>query len=167
VTQTGYTVSFADTSTDASDPSFTDVVTVNWGDGVVSTGTRSGNFAHTYASRAISVAIRHIVRSSCDSKVISKDLFPQLSVPAKYNVTGTVFQSDTVTTITSATVVLRLNGHTRQVTTSNGSGAFTFPGVLPGAYTIHVYKAGVTFGADVPVTVTNANVPQNVTAITP
>jgi Carboxypeptidase regulatory-like domain/Doubled CXXCH motif (Paired_CXXCH_1) len=165
-TQTGYTVSFTDSSTDSGDTSNQDAVTVNWGDGTTDTGFRGGVFSHTFTGRARNVSIVHMVRNSVNSNLYAKETL-KLNVPVKYNVTGTVLQSDGLTAITSATVVLRVNGHTRQMTTSNGSGAFTFTNVLPGSYAIHVYKSGVTFGADVPVTVTTANVPQNVTAITP
>jgi hypothetical protein len=88
------------------------------------------------------------------------------SVPVRFNITGTVYQSNGTTAIPAAYVYLKQANHTKQAKKAT-NGSFTFTNVLPGSYTIHVYKSGVTFGADVPVTVTNAAVVQDVNATNP
>jgi hypothetical protein len=165
VTQTGYTVSFTDSSTDPSENSNLDAVTVNWGDGATAVGVPGGVFSHTYTGRARNVSIVHMVRSACNSQLVSKETLTA-NVPLRFNVTGTVYQSDNATAITNVYVYLKQSNHAKQVKKST-DGTFSFTNVMPGSYTIHVYKSGVTFGADVPVTVTSGNVVQNVSAITP
>ena len=163
MTQTGSTVSFTDTSTDDDDTNNQDVVTVNWGDALstitdtaaqISTGHRGGTFTHTYSgTRVRSYAIVHTVRDAVDPKLVSKESI-KVAVPMRYNVTGTV--------PTGAYVYLKQAGHTRQIKKAT-TGTFTFTNVLPGTYTLHTYKSGSSF-TDVGITVTGANVTQNIVA---
>ena len=107
VTQTGYQVSFTDTSSDADDTSNLDAVTVNWGDGSTDAGVRGGSFTHTYSgSRVRSYAIVHVIRDSVDTKTFSKESI-RVTVPMRYNVTGA--------TSTNAYVYLKQGGHTRKI----------------------------------------------------
>ena len=112
-----------------------------------------------------SYSIVHTVRDSVQNTLVSKE-YIKVTVPMRYNVTGTVLQSDGLTAVANSYVYLKQGGHTRKIVKS-ADGTFSFSNVLPGAYTIHVYKSGVTFGADVAVSVVSANVAQNVTATNP
>jgi predicted secreted protein len=107
-----------------------------------------------------------MVRDSVDSTKVSKETL-KLTVPVRYKITNTVLPSDGLTAITGASVYLKQSNHARQIVKSDGTGAFSFTNVLPGSYTIFVYKSGVTFGAAVPVTVTSADAAQNIKAIAP
>jgi Polysaccharide lyase family 4, domain II len=164
VTQTGYLVSFTDSSTDTGDKALFDAVTVNWGDGATDTGVRGGVFTHTYTGRARNVSIVHMARNYVDSDLYAKESI-SLTVPVRYTVSGTVYQSNGTTAITNASVYLKQNNHTTKIVNA-ATGSFTFTNVLPGSYTIHVYKSGVTFGADALVSV-SSNTTQNIKAITP
>ncbi len=166
VTQTGYVVSFTDSSTDTGDNGIWDDVSVNWGDGASDTGLRGGVFTHIYTGRVRSISIVHKVSNSVDSNLYAKETL-RLIVPMRYNVSGTVYQSNGTTAITNAYVYLKQSNHTRKIVKSDGTGAFTFTNLIPGSYTIHVYKSGVTFGPDAAVTVTSGDVTQNAAAITP
>ncbi len=177
VTLTGWTVSFTDTSTDADGT--TDPVTVNWGDGVVSTGVAGGTFTHDYSRiwtkdvngnfvdsganpnpRPRSYSITHVVTDFVKASLISRESI-KVNVPQRFTVSGIVTAADGTTPLPGSTIALKLNGHT--VNFAKGS-SFNFTNVLPGGpYTIKVYKFKYTF-SDVTIPTLSTNVSVTISA---
>jgi hypothetical protein len=173
-TQNSWSVTFTDKST--FDPAATmKNVSVNWGDGGAANVCQAGTggstgipcvclsncnvetkaplstFTHTYSPlRVRSYSISQAVSDGVNPVSPTSRTAFKVNVPQRLTVSGIV-TSSTGTAMSSARVYLKLNGHTRKVVTTSGSGAFSFTGVLPTAlpadsYSIRVYKFGATFG---------------------
>jgi hypothetical protein len=152
LTTSGMAVSIVDTSTD--DATFPGAaITINWNDGTQSVGNAGGTFNHTYAASGK----YNIILTARDAG----GLYHSKSFSA------TVQSSSTVTATTSpalsgVTMILKLNGATKQAKATDGTGAVTFTGVTNvSGYTVQAYKSGVLFDGDAgtagnqnPVTVT-------------
>jgi hypothetical protein len=158
----GWTVTFSETS---SDPDNTvDVVTVNWGDGVIEKKdtTPGTTFSHDYSRlwtrpsptgpfvdaganpnpRPRIFTITHSVTDKVKPTLVVKESI-KVNVPQRFTVSGVVRAADGTTPMLGATISLKLNGHT--VKYAKGS-SFNFTNVLPGGpYTIRVYKYRNTF----------------------
>jgi Carboxypeptidase regulatory-like domain len=165
VTVTGWAVSFTDASTDPDGT--TDAVTVNWGDGNIDLGVMGGTFTHTYSNlRARNYIITHVVTDPVNPRLISKEAF-SVNVPTRYTISGLVTTS-TGTPMGSAYVFLKQNGHTKQYKKTAVNGSYSFSGVLPGDYTIHVFKFGTTYGADAAIIGLSSNLTMStIKSITP
>ena len=154
-TTNGWTVSFTDRSTfDSNATAAFKIVTVNWGDGSAGVITAGTATSHTYSnSRVRSYTVTQTVTDTVHP--VSRTTF-KVSVPQKYTVSGT--------TVAGARVYLKLNGHIRQSTVAT-VGAFSFSNVLPGSYTIRVYKVGSSFTDytinNLSADVTGINIPAN------
>jgi hypothetical protein len=145
-----FSVTFLDKSSDA-DGNDTVTVTVNWGDGNVSTGAAGSTFSHTY-TRGKTYTIYHSVSdgSKSDNEKITA------TVPLKYTVSGNVSSG------AGTYLSLKKGGHTVKAMKATG-GTYTFSNVVPGNYTIKAYKRGVTFTTNATVIpVTNANATLNI-----
>jgi Carboxypeptidase regulatory-like domain/Doubled CXXCH motif (Paired_CXXCH_1) len=166
MTATGYQVSFTDTSTNGDGS--TANVSVNWGDGTYDIGVMGGTFTHTYSNlRARSYVINHMAISPGNPRLVSHpiDSF-SVNVPQRYTVSGIVTTS-TGTPMGSAYVFLKQSGHTKQYKKTLANGLFTFPNVLPGDYTVHVFKFGTTFGADATIPGLSSNQSLTISSTTP
>ncbi|HKN18980.1 MAG TPA: carboxypeptidase regulatory-like domain-containing protein, partial [Dissulfurispiraceae bacterium] len=87
-----------------------------------------------------------------------------ITVPAYFNVSGYVYETDGSTGITGATVILQQNGITKYVATSGPGGAYSFSGTVPyGTFTISAYAAGYTF-TPASISITAATTTENVQA---
>jgi hypothetical protein len=144
----GWSVSFTDTSTCADGAPN---IIVNWGDGsLTSTGVAGSTFSHTYAStRMRNYTVSQVAKDPANSRLSAGVSF-SVNVPQRYMITGIVTQSNGTTPIANAYVYLKqqVSGHTVKYMRTLANGSFNFTGVLPGDYKLHVYKFGVTFGAD-------------------
>ena len=130
-----YTVTFTDASTDPDGPLPANAITINWGDGSVSTGNQGGIFTHGY-TRATTAKI---TLTATDGLLFNSKSFT-VSVPQKFTVSGTCPQNTVVT--------LKKAGRTVQVqkATQTAGGSYLFSNVLPGTnYTITAYKRGLKF----------------------
>jgi predicted CXXCH cytochrome family protein len=146
---TAYSVSLTDASTD---PDLTsNTVTVNWGDGTISSLSSGATFTHTY-TRGKTYKIFHSVT---DGMLSSSESFT-VSVPQKFSVSGSV------STGAGTYLSLKKGGHTVKAMKATG-GTYTFGNVVPGDYTIKAYKRGVTFttNADV-ISVTTGTATKNI-----
>jgi hypothetical protein len=149
MTQSAYTVSFTDASTDTETPQANLNVTVNWGDGTISTGAAGTAFSHTYG-RAMTF---NIVQTATDGNLFANSA-TKVSVPVKYSITGNVSGGGS-----TGTVYLSLlkNGRRVKFTKRTGDGAYSFTGVLPGTYTVRAYKYKYNVVTTTDIVVTNAN----------
>jgi hypothetical protein len=149
MTQSAYTVSFTDASTDAETAQSALGVTVNWGDGTISTGPGGSAFSHTY-SRAMTFSI---IQTVTDGQLFASDSVKK-SVPVKYSITGNVSGGGS-----TGTVYLSLlkNGRRVKFTKRTGDGAYSFSNVLPGTYTVRAYKYKYNVVTTTDVVVTNAD----------
>jgi hypothetical protein len=87
---------------------------------------------------------------------------------AAVNVTGTVTRSNGTTAISGVALSLRLNGVTKYLASTDGSGNFTFANVANGTYTIVATKSGYTFANPAAtVTVSGSTVTANFSSLTP
>lgn len=151
-----YTVSFPDTSTD---PDGTvQSVTVNWGDGTITTQTPGSTFTHTY-KRARTF---RIYLSVWDGMASSQETFT-VAVPQTFTISGTV--TDGTAAIANVYLSLKKNGRTIKSTRSASNGSYSFRGVLPGDYTIRAYRFKYTFPAVTSVRVSAADVTQDITSL--
>ncbi len=166
VTVTAWTVSFADAST--SGDGTTPNVNVNWGDGNYDLGVAGGTFTHTYAStRARSYTINHVAISSVNPRLTSTADRFSVNVPQRYTISGIVTTSTGTTPMANAYVFLKAGTRTVQYKKTVSNGLFTFPSVLPGDYTVHVYKFGTTFGADAVISGLSSDQSLTISSITP
>jgi hypothetical protein len=159
---TGWSVSFTDTSTCADGAPN---IIVNWGDGSPSaTGAQGSTFTHAYATtRVRSYTISQVAQDPANSRLSAITRFA-VNVPQRYTVSGIVTTS-TGTPIPNGYVYLKdqVTGHIAKYMRTLSNGTFNFTGVLPdvNGYKVHVYKFGVTFGADV--LISNAQLSTNPT----
>jgi hypothetical protein len=149
------TVSFNDTSADNNHQAqSTLAVSVNWGDGKVTTGVGGGAFSHTYASPG-TYTIVHTVRDSgarIASELISVKVASTTAV--KYTLMVRVRQSDGTTGIPGATVYLKklsASGYVQvNYNYTNASGNFTFNNLIAGeTYKVVVYSSTTDFNGAV------------------
>ncbi len=132
LTITGNTVSFTDASTDDA-PFPAGAVSVNWNDGILTTGNAGGAFTHTYAATG-KYTILHSVKDTAgiyasEQKAIS------LATAGGYTITV-----NTSPALTGTLFVLKYNGTAKQQGTGTSSGSWTFNNVNPGNYTVTVYQ---------------------------
>jgi hypothetical protein len=161
---TGWTVSFTDQSSDPNGT--TDAVIVNWGDGMIDNGVAGGVFTHTYSNlRARNYIITHMVIDPLNPRLLVIEKF-SVNVPQRYMVSGMVTNS-TGAPMGGAYVYLKQNGHTKQYKKTASNGLYSFLNVLPGDYTVHVYKFGTAFGADASITNLGSNQTLTITATNP
>jgi len=170
ITKNNLLVSFNDASTDdAGAGSLT--IKVNWGDGSnLSTGVGGGPFSHTYANAGTFT----ITLTATDSEGLFNSATTPVTVPEKYTVSGTIFDSDGATPLSGALVVLKQGGLTKGSYTTAANGVYTFANVSYGIYDIQVTKSGMVFDGDPaagyqnPVTVNvTANLTRNFTRLAP
>ena len=144
-----YTVSLKDTSTATAFP--TNAVTVQWGDGMSSTGNAGGTLSHTYATAGtFNIAYTvHDTSGAYNSKTTT------VTVPQKVSVTAKLSPALT----SSASFILKQNGITKA--TGTGTASYVFSNLNPGTYQVQIYKKGYKFdgnagtaGSQNPVTVT-------------
>ena len=130
------TVNLQDSSTAGSS------ITVNWGDGsALSTGLAGGLFTHTY-TRNNTVTVVH----TATVQGISASENLQVTVPAKYTVTGRITNA-AGTPLSSVSLTLKLNSVTKGITSTDANGNYTFINVVPGSYNINAAKSGYTFAS--------------------
>lgn len=134
-------------------------LSVKWGDGSIDTSTVGQTLTHTYP-RPGTYRIYELVPGA-----IGPNEF-LISVPVKYTISGLV-TSSTGTLLNNATVVLKLNGHTRAAmrtpTTGTNTGSFSFSNNVYGGttgYTLVPYLRGYTFN---PVTVPSLTMSTSIT----
>ncbi len=162
VTNTSNNLFFTDTSTDPDGAADIKKVVVNWGDGTVETKAAGSDFSHNY-TRAMRFAVTMSVYDNGGKTSFIRGYVKV--VPPKYVISGKVTASDGTTPIAGAYVSLKLNGHTRSSKITAADGSYSFPAQLPGTYTIKAYKKSFTFSVPAAtVTLTNADVVQNITA---
>jgi len=138
MTLSGYTVTVTDGSTDdAALPAAS--VTVNWGDGTLTTGSPGSSFSHTYSSSAI-FTITHTVR---DAGGLFGSGKINVEVPGRVSISGTV-RDNKGAPLPNVDVLLKENGITRQVVSTDGNGVYGFSSSA-GAYLIQVYLYGAAF----------------------
>ncbi len=169
LTQTGYTVSFTDTSSAAApSPALpNNAITVKWGDGTISTGNALSVFSHPYPIRAATYTITHTATNSGDATDNGKLSAAEkitVSVPMKYTVSVNVTSAATTSNLSGATVALKANGkHTKATGKTNASGNYTFSNVLSGSYTIRSYASGHNAGETSAFIVSAGTATQNMT----
>jgi len=136
LTITGNTVSFTDASTDNA-PFPAGAVSVNWNDGILTTGNAGAVFSHTYTSLG-KYTITHTVKDAAglyasEQKTIS------LATAGGYTITVN-------TGLNGVLYVLKYNGTAKQQGTDKTSAdAWTFNNVNAGSYTVTVYLAHELF----------------------
>jgi hypothetical protein len=149
MTQSAYTVNFTDASTDAETAQTALSVTVNWGDGTISTGPGGSAFSHTYG-RAMTY---NIIQTVSDGTLFANASVKK-SVPVKYSITGDVSGGGS-----SGSVYLSLlkNGRRVKFTKRTGDGAYSFTNVLPGTYQVRAYKYKYNVVTTTDIVVTSAD----------
>jgi len=135
-----YTVTVIDGSTD--DAAFpANAITVNWGNGTISTGNAGASFTKVYTTAGVFT----ILLTARDAGGLYGSVSTKVTVPQKFTVSGTVFDRNGTTPLSGATVYLKQNGSTKAYKTTDATGTFSFPGTNPGTYQLQAYKYGVTF----------------------
>jgi hypothetical protein len=142
-----YTVTFVDASTNSDHAAATDMkVTVNWGDGNVSSGVGGDTFSHTYTTAA-TFYVQHTV--NLNNKFNTETI--KAVVPSAVLGGGTV--GVTVNDYNGAgladvNLYLKQNGLTKKLGATDSTGTFTFADVPSGTYDLLAYKYGVLLSSD-------------------
>lgn len=137
----GMSVSFTDTSADGEDVTSALSVSVNWGDGNISTGNGGGTFSHTYAA-AGSYTIRHSATDTGNLSSSSPNV--TATIVESYGITGSVSDASTAP-VPGVTMSLKMGYTLKKTTTTASDGSYSFTKMLKGCYTVIPSKAGVTF----------------------
>jgi hypothetical protein len=154
VVQTDFDVSFDDTSADNNGrPAGSLAITVNWGDGQVSTGVDGDTFTHTYvlADKYTIVHTAKDLGNLYGSEMIEVSV-PEENAEEKYSITVNVVEDDGTTPIPGATIYLKQKksgGHWKQIMYgyTDDDGSKIFENLLAGdtEYKVVVYKSSVDF----------------------
>jgi PKD domain len=141
VTVSDFTVSFTDNSTGSSSLA----VTVNWGDGNVSTGAGGSAFSHTYGQTG---TFNILITARDEQGRYSTHFVTGVVVPNVTNqkITGTV-SGYSGFDASNTNIYLKQNGITKKILSTAADGLFTF-NTAPGSYTVQAYKYGVTFSPE-------------------
>jgi hypothetical protein len=146
---TGVMITLTDASTDAATAQASLLITVDWGDGAVSTGFGGGTFTHTYTN----AGTFSIVETVTNAGGLSASKYTPEAISATApttSITGTVYNSFD-NSVPAADVKVKLKnaaGAVKQVATTDNNGNYTFTG-LPTTttqdYTIVARNVGTQF----------------------
>jgi hypothetical protein len=150
---TGLTASFTDASADNNgQPQNTLAISVNWGDGKISTGVGGAVFSHTYTTPGVYTVIHKATDTGgrLASELLSVTVVSPTSTVVKHSLVVTVVDNATAAPIPGARLNLM-----RETTSgfmsvrygyTNASGQLTFTKLLDGKnYKINVYKSSKDF----------------------
>ena len=136
-TLAGWTITLADSSSDAETAAADLKVSINWGDGKVSVITAGTTTTHTY-TRAKFYTIMQVATDTGDANSVNVKIgtkkYAPMFVPTRVNVGGAA--------TTGTFISLKKNGHTVKATKAV-AGAYNFSNVLPGTYTIRAYLSTI------------------------
>jgi uncharacterized repeat protein (TIGR02543 family) len=153
------TVTFIDRSADVDNN--VKSVSVNWGDGIVTSQTAvGGTFTHTYA-KVGTFTIIHTVTDTGGLGISEKAIVK--IAPTPVTVTGTVYALDGITPLSGVKVVMQ-KGITRRTAYTGYTGQYRFTKTLPGTWTITATKLKRTFSGPVTVTTPGTTIAPNITA---
>ncbi|MGC2062987.1 MAG: LamG-like jellyroll fold domain-containing protein [Thermodesulfovibrionales bacterium] len=155
ITQSGWTVTVIDNSTDLETAQSALEVTIDWGNGSTSTGNGGETFTKTYAALGTYI-IKQRVRD--EGRKLSYAANTAVTVPVKYAVSGKVLRLDGTTPVSGASIRLKKGATVVKMTTTNASGNYTLTDVLPEAYTVEAVKSGLTFSSTPAANVVNTNI---------
>jgi hypothetical protein len=152
--QTGLGVSFDDISDDNNTrPRTSLTITVNWGDGKVSSGKGGDPFSHTYKSAGKYIVL-HTAKDQ--GNLYASEAFdvkvPEENAQDKYSITVNVVEDDDSTPVVGATIYLKqkkVGGRWKQIMYgyTDADGEKVFENLLAGdtEYIVAVYKSSMDF----------------------
>ncbi len=126
----------------------TATVTMNWGDGTISTGPINTLFSHPY-TKARTYKIRHIVANGAASASVET---LTVAVPTKYTVTGTISVTGASTDRVNVRLKKSVNGGPYHVvkTALSSNGTYTFSNVPAGLPTDTFIVSGYKYNYSIP-----------------